>query len=83
MQLAPTTGEKKTTVKKAKTAKEQFCASQVLFRKIADTLSDCNTVDYENYMMMFSEIHGLIKAKKPINLVTSGKSSCQFESLYS
>lgn len=52
-----------------RTEKDQYNLATNLFRKLAETLSALTINDFQEKMRLFHEIHALIKADKPIQLM--------------
>jgi hypothetical protein len=56
-----------------RTERDQYNLASNLFRKMAETISSLTIPDFQEKMRLFHDIHALIKADKPIQLVQSSR----------
>ncbi|KAI9550671.1 hypothetical protein GHT06_004575 [Daphnia sinensis] len=68
---SPTAVQVKKKLRMPRTEKDQFNLATNLFRKLAETLSALTINDFQEKMRLFHQIHALIKADKPIQLMQS------------
>jgi hypothetical protein len=66
------THHSKHITRKPITDRDQFNLATILFRKVADTISELAQSDFEEKMQLFQKIHDLIKEGKPVELMHSG-----------
>ena len=56
-------------VRLPRTERDQYNLATNLFRKMAETITSLTIPDFQEKMRLFHDIHALIKADKPIQLV--------------
>lgn len=76
---SPTGIHKKKKARLPRTERDQYNLTTNLFRKLAETISSMTIPDFQEKMRLFHDIHALIKADKPIQLVQSSQEDTKEE----